>query len=410
MTAQFRLNPDELDRIAAELDAVHAGDCRQAVSGLRRVNEAIAGAWIGGSSQAFDALHAGWITRLELIGQDLSKVAVFLRAAADEYRKRDAERLAAMFVPHAGRGTPGLSPRASATGRYMDGTRTDGITNRDIVTWLMARYGTNQAGHLAAAWSADPVFTAALRSLEPGYSIAIPNDPGSRVYCARDAKTGLIIFETVNARGQRVPADLTLLQGRGPFEIRDSRGTLLRDPLTGYGGAYNGGLITGYLLNTTNPTPITWQPVYDYSKQPPAFTGQWRETQVGLGVTVNDLTLTNIIDPVARGAFVRGLVGTTVELTVKRAVSLGILSASALGPAGLLTGNVVFAIVAIDSAGNVTGNVIYSNTQTGQFWNDPAWTMRPAQPNQPPAVGAQPPPWRNPNGPNYSAPPGMPSR
>jgi hypothetical protein len=108
------------------------------------VNDAIAGAWTGGSSQAFNTLHGSWIKRLEVIGHDLPKIATFLRAAADEYRKRDAERNTAMFSTHTGQGgghgSAGLPPRASAPGHYRDAPSGQGGSGTNFKD-MSAQYG-----------------------------------------------------------------------------------------------------------------------------------------------------------------------------------------------------------------------------------------------------------------------------
>lgn len=98
MTHTFRLNPPELDRLAGALDDAHAGDYRNALAALRRVEAALAGAWAGPSRAAFQTHYGGWIGALERIGQDLPAMAAFLRATADEYRRLDRVRSATLFA------------------------------------------------------------------------------------------------------------------------------------------------------------------------------------------------------------------------------------------------------------------------------------------------------------------------
>jgi WXG100 family type VII secretion target len=402
MTTQFRLRPDELDRIAADIDAVHAGDYCQAVAALRHVNQAIAGAWIGASSQAFDALHAGWITRLEFIGQDLPRVATFLRAAADEYRRRDGERTAAMFTTHtaqSGRGSAGLPPRAVAPGTYRDAPVAGGPVNQTMLMDHLTRlYGAQAAAQMYRAWQADPAFLAALSALPGGGIIQPIGDINAAVQ-----------LQWVDGRWQwryldGRPADLGRLQGRGPYLIRDTNGALIADPMSGYNS--QNGLLVGPVRNTFMPYQTIWQPVYDYSVNPPRPTNRWREYQVGIGevsVTVWDAAKAAFSAGGARGAPM------TITIAVNEAVRRGLLS-SAAGQSMIAVGGPAATIVltanAINSAGTVSFTYVRSQERTGEFWNGPGVIGTPIQPGQPAPVSVPHPIWPNPNGPNYPGTPG----
>lgn len=128
MASTLRLDPSELDRLAEELFRAHAVQYQPVLNGLGQINSAISGVWNGPASAAFQTLHGDWIQTFERLGQDLPAIAMFLQAAADEYRKLDQQRRAALFEtewdrPGAGVGGSGQrmdERRASAGNSWSD--------------------------------------------------------------------------------------------------------------------------------------------------------------------------------------------------------------------------------------------------------------------------------------------------
>ncbi len=161
MTTHFRLNPDRLVQLATDLEAVYSDDLRGVVLGLRRVEAGLSEAWVGPSYEAFGALHGGWIGRLEAIGQDLPRVAAFLRAAADEYRRLDAERRAAVPGFRPGSGSAGLPSQASGRGAWSEPPPEQNMGWAFKVRILPPLVDAAQAQQIydamrTASWDADP--------------------------------------------------------------------------------------------------------------------------------------------------------------------------------------------------------------------------------------------------------------
>lgn len=92
MATMFRLDPDRLDALAADLRAVYAGEFADAQVGLYRVAQALPEIWSGETQRHFNALYAGWADRLAVLGHDLILIEVYLHACASEYRRLNAER------------------------------------------------------------------------------------------------------------------------------------------------------------------------------------------------------------------------------------------------------------------------------------------------------------------------------
>lgn len=390
MPPSLRITPDALAADSLELSRIAATDIGACLADLQRIRHGLAGAWSGDAASAFDSRFADCQARYRDHGNDLAAIARYLARVVAAYRETEARLVGGDAFDTLALGDEGQAAHVRGKPIALEGDGTIGPA--DLERYAKATY--RQAWQLyLQAWQADVPFMLAVQSLRPGYSIQVGNDIYSRVI-VQVAADGTLRF--VDPTGTR-EVSLASLAGKGPYKILDENSRLIADPASNFGA-------TGGWLST--PTREAYQPLYTNTSAGPVFTGSWRVYEpIGTQIQVTLLDVAMLggsVATVTKGGHtvIQASAAQLVKVLGPRAA--GLLPASAL-LAPLTT--VAVLAVTIDSTGTLYLDGYTETELADGFWNEPGWRQPATGPGMPPATGAPPAPWANPNGPAY---PGVP--
>ncbi len=390
MTTPLRITPEALDADSKALARLAATDIGACLTDLQRIRQALGGAWSGEAAGAFHGRFGDWQVRYREYAGDLAAIAAYLARVAAAYRETEARLVGDAALGSLAFADGGTAPhvRPKPSGLEPDGT----IESADLKRYAQVTY--RQAWQLYwQAWQVDVPLMQALQRLRPGYSIQIGNDIYSRVI-VQVADDGTLRF--TDSTGAR-EVSLTTLAGNGPYKILDENSRLIADPASNFGA-------TGGWLSTT--TREAYQPLYAYTSAGPVFSGRWRAYEP-IGTQIQVTAFDVAVLGGSGGTVTRG--GTTViqASTAQLVKVLGPRAASLLPASAVLAPLTTIAVLAVtvDSTGTLYLDGYTATELPDGFWNEPGWRQPTADPAGPPAIGAPPAPWPNPNGPGY---PGVP--
>lgn len=390
MSTSLRITPDALTADSLALSQIAATEIGACLADLQRIRHGLAGAWSGEAAGAFDRRFGDWRARYRDYATDLAAIGRYLARVAAAYRANEARLARGDAFDAFALGDSDAAPHVRGKPVALDGDGT--IDRADLERYAKTTYRQAWQRYLEA-WQADVPFMLALNSLKPGYSIQVGNDIYSRVI-VQIAPDGALRF--TDPTGTR-EVSLASLAGKGPYKILDENSRLIADPASNFGA-------TGGWLST--PMREAYQPIYTNTSTGPVFTGHWRVYEpIGTQIQVTLLDVAMLggsVATVTKGG------KTVIQASAAQLVKvLGPRAAALLPASAVLAPLTTIAVLAVtvDSTGTLYVDGYTETELPDGFWNQPGWRQPAPGPDLPPATGAPPAPWSNPNGPAY---PGVP--